>query len=209
MVRSAGTLPWLGFDRVQPNRQFSRGSIVKSMYRMCCIDRLSWPKLPGTWSRRVRELLFQGIIDYGLRREWNSLGSISTWYTNFPSGFMPLDRTQPENTMLLNGDPDTSTGTCTKTSSREETSSWTGLLMIIRWGETLKVSPSCSRVSFPKAEPKKELGLSQFAIRHKLYLVVLAAVGWALAIIHRRKCVVVAPKQFRECPRATTAQART
>jgi len=30
MVGSTGTLPWLRIDRVQPNRQFSRGSIVES-----------------------------------------------------------------------------------------------------------------------------------------------------------------------------------
>jgi hypothetical protein len=33
-VRPAGTLPWLGFDRVQPNRWFSRASIVESMHWM-------------------------------------------------------------------------------------------------------------------------------------------------------------------------------
>ena len=33
-VRPAGTLPWLGFDRVQTNTWFSRGSIVESMHWM-------------------------------------------------------------------------------------------------------------------------------------------------------------------------------
>src|SRR5271163_1733265 len=33
-VRPAGTLLWLGFDRVLPNRWFSRTSIVESMRRM-------------------------------------------------------------------------------------------------------------------------------------------------------------------------------
>src|ERR1700693_283308 len=31
-VRSAGTRPWLGFDRVQPNGSLAPGSIVESMY---------------------------------------------------------------------------------------------------------------------------------------------------------------------------------
>ncbi len=33
-VRPAGTLPWLGFSRAQPNRWFSRASIVESMHWM-------------------------------------------------------------------------------------------------------------------------------------------------------------------------------
>src|SRR5208282_3838000 len=33
-VRPAGTLPWLGFHRVQPNRWFFRASIVESMHWM-------------------------------------------------------------------------------------------------------------------------------------------------------------------------------
>jgi len=33
-VRPAGTLPWLGFDRVQPYRWLRRGSIAESMHWM-------------------------------------------------------------------------------------------------------------------------------------------------------------------------------
>ena len=33
-IRPAEMLPWLGFDRVQPNRLFSRGSIIESMHGM-------------------------------------------------------------------------------------------------------------------------------------------------------------------------------
>jgi hypothetical protein len=32
--RPTGTLPWVGFDRVQPNRWFSRGSIAESKHWM-------------------------------------------------------------------------------------------------------------------------------------------------------------------------------
>ena len=33
-VGPAGTLPWLGFGRAQPNERLSRGSIVESMHWM-------------------------------------------------------------------------------------------------------------------------------------------------------------------------------
>ena len=48
-VRSAGTLPWLGFDRGQPNRPLLLGKALSAQHlRWCCIDRLSWHDLRGT-----------------------------------------------------------------------------------------------------------------------------------------------------------------
>jgi hypothetical protein len=47
-VKSAGTLPWLGFDRVQSNGSFSRGSIVESMYWMVLHRPVELAALIGT-----------------------------------------------------------------------------------------------------------------------------------------------------------------
>ena len=42
-VRSAGTLPWLGSDRVQSKEIGSPGEVLPDqLIRGCCIDRLSW-----------------------------------------------------------------------------------------------------------------------------------------------------------------------
>src|SRR5216683_6137850 len=41
-VRSAGTLPWLGFARAQPNGSVPQGKYCRvNRFRWCCIDRLS------------------------------------------------------------------------------------------------------------------------------------------------------------------------
>jgi len=51
-VRSSGTLPWLGFDRVQPNRSLlSWEALSNQRIGWCCIDRLSWQRLPDNWNR--------------------------------------------------------------------------------------------------------------------------------------------------------------
>src|SRR5580700_9772027 len=42
-VRSAGTLPWLGFDRVQPKQTASlRKALSNQRIGWCCVDRLNW-----------------------------------------------------------------------------------------------------------------------------------------------------------------------
>src|SRR5271155_5993468 len=53
-IRPAGTLLWLGFDRVQPNRWFSRASIVESMH--CMVLR-----------RPVKLAALTGEVDFGRR----------------------------------------------------------------------------------------------------------------------------------------------
>src|SRR5271156_3267443 len=53
-IRPAGTLLWLGFDRVQPNRWFCRASIVESMH--CMVLR-----------RPVKLAALTGEVDFGRR----------------------------------------------------------------------------------------------------------------------------------------------
>src|SRR4030095_3739795 len=50
-VRSAGTLPWLGFDRAQPNRSLLPGSIVDSTHWMV----LRRPSEPAPVTRKVAD----------------------------------------------------------------------------------------------------------------------------------------------------------
>ena len=44
-ARSAGALPWLGFDRVPPKKVGSPGEVLwDQLIRWCCVDRLSWQR---------------------------------------------------------------------------------------------------------------------------------------------------------------------
>ena len=55
----AGTLPWLGFDRAQPNRWFARASIVESMHWMVLRRPVELARVTGN-----REIHLSRLDDY-------------------------------------------------------------------------------------------------------------------------------------------------
>jgi hypothetical protein len=57
-ARSAGTLPWLGFEQVQPTGRLSQGAPSNQRIGWCCID-LSRP--PGTLAKYIRENVSEDV----------------------------------------------------------------------------------------------------------------------------------------------------